>query len=93
MDAEHVIELTRQAMMVTLLVCAPVLIVGVISGLAIGLMQAVTQVQDQTIAFVPKLVLMMVACVLSLPWALQILVDFSAQLFGVGPSNVLGGGG
>lgn len=93
MNPEGVIELSRQAMMVTLLVCAPVLIVGVISGLAIGLMQAVTQVQDQTIAFVPKLVLMMVACVLSLPWALQILIDFSAQLFGVSPTAIPGVGG
>ncbi|MCA9106199.1 MAG: flagellar biosynthetic protein FliQ [Planctomycetales bacterium] len=93
MDVDYIVEISRQAMVVTMLICAPVLIVGVLSGLIIGLMQAVTQIQDQTIAFVPKLLLMMVACGLSLPWALQVLVEFSAQIFGAGPGGNLGGGG
>ena len=63
MDSQDAIDLTREAIMVTLLISSPVLFCGMIVGLCIGLLQAVTQVQEQTVAFVPKIVVMvLVSC-------------------------------
>lgn len=90
MDSNGVVDLTRQAMIVAMYLCGPVLVVGMIAGLLIGLVQALTQVQDQTVAFVPKLLLMVVALALSLPWAMEILLDYTRVLFGEPP---IGGGG
>jgi flagellar biosynthetic protein FliQ len=70
MDPQSAIELGREAIMMTLLVSSPVLIAGLFVGLAIGLLQALTQVQEQTIAFVPKLVAMIAAISVALPWLL-----------------------
>ena len=56
MDAQQAIDLGREALWVSLLVGAPVLVAGMVVGLVICLLQAVTQIQEQTVAFVPKLV-------------------------------------
>lgn len=74
-----------------LVIGAPVLIVGVLVGLAIGLMQALTQIQDQTISFVPKIVTMMLVLVLCLPWLIQRMVEYSEVLITNIPSTIIGG--
>ncbi|HAN96443.1 MAG TPA: flagellar biosynthetic protein FliQ [Planctomycetaceae bacterium] len=93
MESDVAVDLTRQAMSVSMMLCAPVLIVGMIAGLLIGLLQAVTQVQDQTVAFVPKLIAMVVALAASLPWALSMLIEYSRTLFGEAPVGGWGVGG
>ena len=65
MNPQDAIDLGREAIITSLLVGAPVLLVGVVVGLVIGLFQAVTQVQDQTISFVPKIVAMIGAMALA----------------------------
>ncbi len=80
MDPQIAVDLGREALLITTIITAPILIAGVVVGLGIGLIQALTQVQEQTVAFVPKLLAMAVALGLSLPWILQQLVEYSREL-------------
>jgi flagellar biosynthetic protein FliQ len=91
MEANAAIDLTRDAILTSLLLCAPVLVVGLIAGLLIGLAQALTQIQDQTVAFVPKLVAMVAALTLCLPWLLQKMIEYSEALFLNIPRSISGG--
>ena len=91
MDSTAVVDLGRQAIMVALLISAPVLVVGTLIGLIIGLMQALTQVQDQTVSFVPKIVCMVLVLSLCLPWLIQQMVDYSTTLYKNVPTVVAGG--
>jgi flagellar biosynthetic protein FliQ len=91
MDSQAAVDLGRQAIMVALLVSAPILIVGTFVGLFIGLMQALTQVQDQTVSFVPKIVAMVLVLSLCLPWLIQQMVDYSSNLYKNVPRVVAGG--
>ncbi|MCO6458619.1 MAG: flagellar biosynthesis protein FliQ [Pirellulaceae bacterium] len=90
MDADTVIELGRQALWTALLIGAPILLVGVAIGLLTGVLQTLTQVQDQTVSFVPKVVGMVLALAVSLPWLLQLLTDYSRELFENIPRLVMG---
>ena len=91
MDAQDAINLTQQAMLTALLIGAPILLVGVLVGLLIGLAQALTQVQDQTVAFVPKIVAMVAVLVLCLPWLVQKMVEYSEVLITNIPKTIAGG--
>jgi flagellar biosynthetic protein FliQ len=81
MDTEN-IALVREALMLTLLVSAPILGAGLIVGLVISLLQAVTQVQEQTLAFVPKIVAMVLVAVLLLGWIGGQISVFAERMFG-----------
>jgi len=91
MDVTTTIDLTRQAMVICLTIGAPVLIVGMLAGLLIGFLQALTQVQDQTVSFVPKLLAMAIALAFTLPWIMQKLVSYSTELFSTIPDRIAGG--
>jgi flagellar biosynthetic protein FliQ len=80
MDAQQAIDLTRQAILESLLIVAPVLICGLLVALVLGLLQALTQIQEQSITFVPKLVAMMLVLGWSLPWVISRLVQYSHDL-------------
>lgn len=80
MIVDDVIELGRGAVMLTLLLGAPVMIVAVVVGLVVSILQAVTQLQDQTLSFVPKIVAMLLTLLYVLPWLLQQMVDYSSTL-------------
>lgn len=80
MDAQIAIDLTRQAILESLVVVAPVLICGLLVALVLGLLQALTQIQEQSITFVPKLVAMMLVLGWSLPWVISRLVQYSHDL-------------
>jgi flagellar biosynthetic protein FliQ len=82
MTLDHATELLRHALVLTLLVAAPILIVGLIVGLVISLLQAVTQVQDQTLTFIPKIVAMVVCAIVLLPWIGQHVVEYARVVFG-----------
>lgn len=92
MEAQDAVHLMQQAVLTALLVGAPVLLVGVLAGLVIGLLQALTQVQDQTVAFVPKILAMLAAMLVCLPWALQKLLEYSEQLLRNVPASLTGAG-
>ncbi len=82
MDAETAIDLAREALMMTILLAAPVLGVGLIVALIVSLLQAVTQVQEQTLSFVPKILAMLLTLVILGSWMLTRMVEFSRQMFG-----------
>ena len=81
MDASDPIEVSRQALVLMLLIGAPTLLVGMLVGVIISILQAVTQVQEQTLSFVPKLLAMLAVAVLTASWATSKLVEFSRQMF------------
>ncbi|MFT7405235.1 flagellar biosynthesis protein FliQ [Zhongshania sp.] len=88
MNADTVIELGRQAMNVTVLLAAPLLLSALAAGLAIGMFQAATQIQDMTLSFIPKLVVLVVVLGVAGPWMLGQLLDYTRQLFTMIPSLV-----
>ncbi len=76
-----VVDLARRAMMMALALGGPLLLVALVVGLLISVLQAVTQIQEQTLAFVPKLVAVGLVFLIGLPWMLQLAVNFTAELF------------
>ena len=76
MNAVFAADLIRRAVMMTLLVSAPLLVSALLVGLLVTLIQAVTQLQEQTLTFLPKLATMALVFVLVLPWMLRELVEF-----------------
>ncbi|WP_428826964.1 flagellar biosynthesis protein FliQ [Azonexus sp. IMCC34842] len=83
-----VMEIGRQAIEVTLLMSAPALIAALIVGLIISIFQAATQINESTLQFVPKLVVMFVVLLLAGPWMLQYLIDYIQRLFGSIPQLI-----
>ena len=81
MSADQAIDFARQALLLGLLVAAPVMLIGFIVALIVGLLQAATQITEQTVTFVPKLAAMALIAVLLLPWMISRIVDFAAQMF------------
>lgn len=81
MTATEAIDLGRQAVMLTLIIGAPVLLTGLIVGAVVSVMQAVTQIQEQTLSFVPKIAAMLIAAAIAGPWMLARLVEFAAEMF------------
>ncbi|AWB44309.1 flagellar biosynthetic protein FliQ [Paenibacillus sp. CAA11] len=77
MSSEFIIGLAGQAVYTVLKVSAPMLILGLVVGLVISIFQATTQIQEQTLAFVPKIVAVLLALLLFGPWILTTLVDFT----------------
>ncbi len=75
-----VIGLARQAVELTLILSLPMLGVGLLVGLAVSLFQAVTQIQEMTLSFVPKIIAVLVALLVSFPWLMNKLVDFTRNL-------------
>jgi flagellar biosynthetic protein FliQ len=80
MNTEIAVDLARQATMLTILLSAPLMLLALVVGLVISILQAVTQIQEQTIQFVPKLILMLGAMVVLLPWTLSRLIEYSTNL-------------
>jgi flagellar biosynthetic protein FliQ len=82
MAEDILIETLRQMLIVSLLLAAPALGVAMIVGLVVGLLQAVTSIQEQTLAFVPKLIGIILSLILLGHWMLRLLITYSAELFG-----------
>lgn len=78
---ESQLELVRQCLVVTLKIAAPVLIAGIFVGLVISIIQAVTSIQDQTLALVPKIVVMVLVAAVLMPWFFIKLAEYSIELF------------
>jgi len=84
-ELDKIIDLGREAVLLTLLLAAPVLAVGLVTALIVGILQAATQVQDATLSFIPKIAAMLVAAVVCGPWILSRLVEFARMMFGSSP--------
>lgn len=87
MLTDQLIDMTRHTLMVMLVLSIPVLIAGLAIGLIISVMQAVTQIQEQTLSFVPKIIGMVIVAVIAMPWMVAKLLTFSAQMFGPMPTG------
>ena len=83
-----VVDLARNAVMLTLLLAGPLLMVALVVGLVVSVFQAVTQIQEQTLSFVPKLFAVGAAFLLALPWMLQMMVKYTTELFRSIPSLI-----
>ena len=73
------VDLTRRALVLTLELSLPVLLVGMVVGLLISLVQAVTQLQEQTLSFIPKILAVTATLFITLPWMLSVLVDYTRE--------------
>lgn len=83
MTVTQVMEIVREAMLVTLKVAGPILIGSMLVGLVISVLQAATQIHEQTVSFVPKLVAIAVVMVALGPWIMQTMSDFTNYIFGL----------
>jgi len=81
MNAQTVISLVQQALEILVLVSAPLLLTALAVGLLISVFQAATQINEMTLAFIPKLLAMFLGVILAGPWMLSTLIDFTRQLF------------
>jgi flagellar biosynthesis protein FliQ len=77
---EVALQMVRDALLITLKIAAPILGAGVLVGLLVSLFQSVTSIQDQTITFVPKIVVMVMVAALLLPWIVARLLEFAGEL-------------
>ena len=80
METGEVLEIGRQAIFVVLKIGAPTMLIALLVGLAISLFQALTQIQEMTLAFVPKILVIFVTVILMMPFMLSTLTTFTQQL-------------
>ena len=81
MTQDQATELIRQTLTLALIVSAPMLLIGLIVGVVVSLLQAVTQIQEQTLSFVPKIAAMVAAAILLMPWIGTRLLEYSKTMF------------
>jgi flagellar biosynthetic protein FliQ len=84
MDFGHAVELVQHTLVLALLISAPMLVIGLVVGIAVSLFQAVTQIQEQTLTFVPKIAAMIGSAVILLPWIAHRLMEYAAAMFSTG---------
>ncbi|MDA3878395.1 MAG: flagellar biosynthesis protein FliQ [Halothiobacillus sp.] len=88
MNADTVLDITRQALVVILLLTMPILLTALVVGLLVGMFQAATQINEMTLSFIPKLFAVVAAILIAGPWMLHTLVDFTTDLFHRIPSLI-----
>ena len=81
MTDQTVIDLGSQAIMVTMQVAAPVLLTTMVIGVIISIFQAATQINEQTLTFIPKIIAITAAMIVCGPWILQVMLGFTKEIF------------
>ncbi len=81
MNADHVLDIAKESIFVMIKIGAPVMVVALVVGIAIALIQALTQMQEMTLSFVPKILAIFVTILLSLPFMMNTLTDYGESLF------------
>jgi flagellar biosynthetic protein FliQ len=89
MTPENVMDLAHNTLMVTSMIAAPMLLIALVTGLVIGMLQAATQINEATLSFIPKLLLLVLTLFVAGPWILRVLIDFTRNLYANIP-NVIG---
>jgi flagellar biosynthetic protein FliQ len=84
MNLNEATDLIRQTLILALFVSAPMLIIGLVVGIFVSLMQAITQIQEQTLSFIPKTCAMVSAAILLMPWITHRLVEYAIRMLGGG---------
>lgn len=80
MTPQTVMELGRQALEMTMLVSAPLLLAALVTGLIISIFQAATQINESTLSFIPRLIAMFITLIFAGPWMLQLMIDYIRRL-------------
>lgn len=88
MTPTTVIEIGRNALEITLLISAPLFIAALVTGLLISIFQAATQINEATLSFVPKLLVIFVTMIAAGPWMLTVLTDYMRRLYESIPSMI-----
>jgi flagellar biosynthetic protein FliQ len=82
MSLDQATDLVRQTLIMALVISSPMLVIGLVVGVTVSLLQAVTQIQEQTLTFVPKIVAMIASAILLLPWIGHQLMQYTSTLLG-----------
>ncbi|AGA24067.1 Flagellar biosynthetic protein FliQ [Bacillus subtilis subsp. subtilis str. BSP1] len=80
-SSEFVISMAEKAVYVTLMISGPLLAIALLVGLIVSIFQATTQIQEQTLAFIPKIVAVLLALIFFGPWMLSTILSFTTELF------------
>ena len=81
MTPEFLVDLAMRTLRTAMLLAAPPLVAGLVVGVAVSIFQSVTQIQEQTLVLIPKMVAVIVVLLIAMPWMLQLLVNFTVQLY------------
>lgn len=81
MSPDILVEVGRKAIWITLMVSAPMLLTGMLVGLVISILQSVTQIQEITLTFVPKILAVFIVFLIAIPWISSVLIIFTQDLF------------
>ncbi len=85
METQMVVAIGREALSATLMIAGPMLMFGLIVGLAISVFQAITQINEMTLTFVPKILAIALALLIFLPWMINVATDFARHMFDMIP--------
>jgi flagellar biosynthetic protein FliQ len=88
MTPENVMDLAHKTLLVTSLISAPLLLIALITGLVIGMLQAATQINESTLSFIPKLLMLVLTLFVAGPWILRVLIDFTHELYASIPGMI-----
>ncbi len=81
MSIEFVVDVCRKAIQTSLMVAAPLLLAGMIVGLIVSIFQATTQINEQTLTFIPKIVAVFLTLLIMTPWMIQTMISFATGIF------------
>jgi len=87
---QTVIDIAGKAIMVAMQVAAPALVTTMVVGLAVSVIQAATQINEQTLTFIPKIILLSVVLALTGPWIIQTMMNFTVEIFNTIPAVARG---
>jgi flagellar biosynthetic protein FliQ len=88
MDMTVVLDISRNALLQTLIISGPLLLVGLVVGVVVGIFQAVTQIHEMTLTFIPKILATALVFLAMLPWIVTKLVEYTVSLFSMIPTIV-----
>lgn len=88
MSPETVISIGERALIVTTMIAAPLLLAALVAGVVIGMLQAATQINEMTLSFIPKLLVLVATIFVTGHWMLQTLIDYTRSLFESIPSVI-----
>jgi flagellar biosynthetic protein FliQ len=88
MTPEYIVKLGQDTLLLVLFVAGPILIVALVVGLLVSIFQAVTQIHEMTLTFIPKILAVAAVLAFLLPWTLQQLIDFTVNLFSSIPTAI-----
>ena len=85
MTSQMVVAIGREALSVTLMIAGPMLLFGLVVGLLVSIFQAITQIHEMTLTFVPKILAVALALLIFLPWMINVATDFARHMFDLIP--------